>query len=75
MDAVEETELGMLWLLSYDQMAETKWGFDKSVWQHNRLTRRAYATPYAKSHGLLVDRSLGTSPWWSGTLRLSLIHI
>ena len=68
-DSVEETELGMLWLLSYEQMAETKWGFDKSVWQHNRLTRRAYATPYAKSHGLLVDRSLGTSPWWSGTLR------
>ncbi len=69
MQAVVETDQGRLWLLSYDQMADTKWGFDKSVWQHNRLTRRAYATPYAKSHGLLVDRSLGTSPWWSGTLR------
>ena len=68
-NAIVETDFGMLWLLSYDQMADTKWGFDKSVWKHNMKSRRAYATPYAREGGILVDRSLDTSPWWSGTLR------
>lgn len=67
--AVIETEQGRLWLLSYEQMSDTKMGFDKSVWNHNMRSRRAVATPYAKAGGILVDRSLGTSPWWSGTLR------
>ena len=73
-DAVIDTESGRIWLLSYDQMADTKWGFDKGVWQHNKQTRRAYATPYAKKNGATAynggqGNPKGTSSWWTSTLK------
>ena len=68
-NALIDTELNKLFCLNKDQMAMPRYGFDKSIWQHNMKSRRAYATPYAKAKGLLVDRSAQTSPWWSCTLQ------
>lgn len=72
--AVTETDQGVLWLLSYDELANTKWGFDKSVWKHNYKTRRAYPTPYAIAQGVKQifggqGSPDGSAPWWSRTLR------
>ncbi len=72
--AVWETEEGLLWLLSYEELANTKWGFDKSVWKHNFRTRRAYPTPYAIAQGVKQifggqGSPDGSAPWWSRTLR------
>ena len=72
--AVTETDQGVLWLLSYDELANTKWGFDKSVWKHNFKTRRAYPTPYAIAQGVKQifggqGSPDGSAPWWSRTLR------
>lgn len=55
-----------LFLLSYGEIAETEWGFEKDVYEYD-TARGAQGTDFAKYHGLFVaaDNAYpGNSHWW-----------